>query len=346
MTIQTLLAEARTWRMPRFDPTWIAVVAILGALAVVVPPQATASVVFTAKAIWSVLPFFALSIGLAAYARATGAENLIARAFAGRAGVMVVFASLVGALSPFCSCGVIPVIAALLATGVPLAPVMAFWLASPLMDPSMFALTTGVLGLQFAAAKTIAAVGVGLLGGLGLLAMQRAGILVGPPLRDGVGNGGCAGSKIRNPKDVVWRYWGEPARREAFWANAGQNTLFLGKWLTLAFVLESLMVAYVPNDLVAGIAGDGGLVSIITATLVGVPSYLNGNAALPLVSGLLDKGMAPGAAMAFLVGGGVTSIPAALAVWAVARRGVFAAYLAFAALGAVLSGLAFQALAG
>jgi uncharacterized membrane protein YraQ (UPF0718 family) len=346
MTIHALLAEARAWRVPRLEPAWTAIALIFAALAVVAPLQAATSAVFTAKAIWSVMPFFALSIGIAAYAKATGAENLIARAFSGRSPVMVVLASLMGALSPFCSCGVIPVIAALLATGVPLAPVMAFWLASPLMDPSMFALTTGVLGLQFAAAKTVAAIGVGLLGGFGLLAMQRAGMLAGPPLREGVGNGGCAGSKIRSPKAVVWRYWNEPARREAFWANAGQNTLFLGKWLTLAFILESLMVAYVPSNLVARIAGDGGVLSVVTATLVGIPSYLNGNAALPLVAGLLDKGLAPGAAMAFLVGGGVTSIPAALAVWAVARREVFAAYLAFATLGAVLSGLVFQAVVG
>jgi hypothetical protein len=84
----------------------------------------------------------------------------------------------------------------------------------------------------------------------------------------------------------------------------------------------------------------------LAATLVGIPTYLNGNAALPLVAGLLAQGMAPGAAMAFLVGGGVTSVPAALAVWAVARRAIFVAYLAFATLGAVLSGLAFQMLAG
>jgi hypothetical protein len=48
----------------------------------------------------------------------------------------------------------------------------------------------------------------------------------------------------------------------------------------------------------------------------------------------------------YQVGGGVTSIPAAVAVWAVARRQVFAAHLAFATLGAVLSGLAFQPVAG
>ena len=346
MSIQTLLAEARDWRALRLDPAWVAIAIIFVVLAAVVPSQAATSAMFTAKAIWGVLPFFALSIGIAAYAKASGAENLIARAFAGRSEVMIVFASLMGALSPFCSCGVIPVIAALLVSGVPLAPVMAFWLASPLMDPSMFLITTGVLGLQFAIAKTVAAIGVGLLGGFGVLAMQRAGVLVGAPLRDSVGNGGCARSKIRNPKAVVWRYWNEPARRDAFWTNARQTALFLGKWLTVAFVLESLMVAYIPNNLVASIAGDGGFLSILAATLVGIPSYLNGNAALPLVAGLMDKGMAPGAAMAFLVGGGVTSIPAALAVWAIARRAVFVAYLVLATLGALFAGLAFQMMVG
>jgi uncharacterized membrane protein YraQ (UPF0718 family) len=283
-----------------------------------------------------------LSIALTAYAKATGAENLIARAFAGRVQLTVLFASLMGALSPFCSCGVIPVIAALLATGVPLAPVMAFWLASPLMDPSMFVLTAGVLGFQFAVAKTIAAIGMGLLGGFGVLALQGIGQLSGPALREGVGNGGCAGSKIRNPKAVIWHFWSEPARREVFRSGAARNSLFLGKWLLLAFVLESLMVAYLPSDLIARIAGDGSVWSIVTATLVGIPSYLNGSAALPLVAGLIEKGMAPGAAMAFLVGGGVTSIPAALAVWAIAQRKVFVAYLTFATIGSLLAGLAFQ----
>ena len=86
----------------------------------------------------------------------------------------------------------IPLIAAFLAMGVPLAPVMAFWLASPLMDPSMFALTTGVLGLEFAVAKTLIALGMGVLGGTVVHLIVRAGGLR-DPLREGVGNGGCQG---------------------------------------------------------------------------------------------------------------------------------------------------------
>ncbi len=52
--------------------------------------------------------------------------------------------------------------------------------------------------------------------------------------------------------------------------------------------------------------------------------------------------MAPGAGMAFLVAGGVTSIPAAMAVWALARPPVFALYIALSLSGAFTIGLVFQ----
>jgi uncharacterized membrane protein YraQ (UPF0718 family) len=99
-----------------------------------------------------------------------------------------------------------------------------------------------------------------------------------------------------------------------FWREGAKTTLFLAKWLTLAFLLESLMLAYVPAELVTQALGGAGLMPIVTATLVGVPAYLNGYAALPLVGGLVEQGMASGAGLAFLVAGGVTSLPAAIAV--------------------------------
>jgi len=321
----------------RIDPAVLVVVLALAVLAVLAPAQAVESLRFTGDALVGVLPFLALSIGVAAYAKASGADALIARAFTGNLPTMIVAAALMGALSPFCSCGVIPLIAALLAMGVPLAPVMAFWLASPLMDPSMFLLTAGTLGTGFAVYKTVAAVAIGLLGGFGTAAIGRAGLFA-EPLREGVGNGGCGGSTIRNPKDVVWRFWGEQPRRERFAKNALDNTLFLGKWLAIAFFLESLMLAYVPADLISSSIGGDGWLTVLGATAVGVPAYLNGYAALPLIGGLIDQGMAPGAGMAFMLAGGVSSIPAAVAVWALARPPVFAAYLGFAFAGAFAMG--------
>jgi uncharacterized protein len=343
-TLALTQTKTRQW-LTQLDQTWLAIAAIAASIAFLDYAQLGASLAFVFASVKNTFGFLLLSVLLTAYAKASGVDNLIARAFTGPPAFTIITAALMGALSPFCSCGVIPIIVALLATGVPLAPVMAFWLASPLMDPSMFVMTSATLGAEFAIAKTIAAVGVGLLGGFGALALTRLGV-IGNVLKAGVGNGGCAGATIRQPKAIVWKFWTETARISVAAASFKSNVLFLVKWLVLAFLLESLMVAYLPHDLVARVAGGSGVMPIVLATLIGVPSYLNGYAALPLVNGLLTQGLSPGAGMAFLIGGGVTSLPAAIAVWAVTSRRVFVAYLGFALVGALLSGLAFGAWRG
>ncbi len=325
----------RHW-LARLDRVVLALAAIFAALALADAAQALASARFLLGAAAGVAPFLLGSVALAAWTRAAGADPLIARAFRGRTARMVALAALVGALSPFCSCAVIPIVASLLAMGVPLAPVMAFWLASPLMDPAMFVMTVGMLGLPFALGKTAAAIGIGLLGGFCTAALARGGAL-SEPLRIGAASRADA-QRFRIGDAPQWRWWGDAARREIFRRELASKTPFLGKWMALAFVLESLMLAYVPADLVARFAGGDGPGAVVLAALVGVPAYLNGYAALPLASGLIGQGMTPGAAMAFLLGGGVTSIPAMVAVRAAATGRVFALYLGFALTGAILAG--------
>ena len=335
-------ARAMIWPI-QIDRVWLAVAVILAGTFAIDPQQGRESSVFTGQSLLSIMPFLLASIVVAAFSQATGADALIARAFQGRTSKMIVIAAMFGAISPFCSCGVIPLIAALLAMGVPLAPVMAFWLASPIMDPTMFVLTAGILGLPFAIGKTVAAFGIGLLGGFGILVLQRR-RMFRDPLREGVGDGGCGGAQVREPGAIEWRFWREQPRRRVFASGAWNSLLFLGKWLTLAFVLESLMLAYVPADLVATFVGGGGWLPVVSATIIGVPAYLNGYAALPLVAGLITQGMAPGAAMAFLLAGGVTCIPAAIAVFALARIPVFISFLVFAFAGALLGGVLYGAI--
>jgi uncharacterized membrane protein YraQ (UPF0718 family) len=322
------------------DPVWLFLIVALTALYLADADQALTSVGFTLNALLGVSPFLALSIGLTAYARASDSDNLIAKAFSGHMASMIVMAALIGALSPFCSCGVIPLIAALLGMGVPLAPVMAFWLASPLMDPSMFFLTAGTLGTTFAVYKTAAAIGVGMIGGFGTWVLMRRGAFA-QPLRKAASGCGCSSKSVCSTDSVHWRFWEEADRRKTFRENAISNGLFLGKWLTVAFFLESLMLAYIPAETVSATIGGDGWLTVLAATLVGVPAYLNGYAALPLVGGLIEQGMAPGAGMAFLLAGGVSSIPAAVAVWALARWPVFLAYVGFAFAGAFSFGLMF-----
>jgi uncharacterized protein len=77
-----------------------------------------------------------------------------------------------------------------------------------------------------------------------------------------------------------------------------------------------------------------------------MPAYLNSYVAPPLVAGLIEQGMSPGAGLAFMVAGAVSSIPAMAAVWSLVKPRVFAAYLGLGITGAILVGLVFGALVG
>jgi len=101
---------------------------------------------FVVESAWGILPLFLLSVSLGILVRALKLDGAIKSAFDARVGTAIVLATAVGAFSPFCSCTVVPVVAGLLIGGVPLAPVMAFWVASPTMDPEILALSAGFLG--------------------------------------------------------------------------------------------------------------------------------------------------------------------------------------------------------
>jgi len=287
------------------------------------------------------LPFILFAVAAIGGMKASGSERLLDGAFTGSETRMIIIGALVGGLSPFCSCQVIPFVAALLVAGAPLSAVMAFWLASPLMDPAMFLITSAGLGFDFAIAKTVFAVLLGVAGGLTVRTFANSAVFA-DPLRAQPAVGGCCSAKKRT---LNWRFWQEAERRRTFRDSGLENFVFLGKWLMLAYILQALLIAYVPAEAIATVIGGDGIGPILLAALVGAPAYLNGYAAVPLLEGLLMQGMNPGAAMTFMIAGGVSSIPAAIAVWALVKPRVFAAYLGLALIGASAAGLAWATIA-
>jgi uncharacterized membrane protein YraQ (UPF0718 family) len=311
---------------------------------------------FVGRAFLHILPFLALSVPLAVLLKRSGAAKRIEGTLRRNPVVSVLLATLIGAVSPFCSCGVVPVVAALLTGGVPLAPVMAFWLASPSMDPEIFFLSAGALGWELAVWRLAATFVVSLAGGFITLALQRAGTIGGNVLRfpaaggttgrqpaqarhevPGASAASCACACAARPRFEILAVDAASIARDT-----GAVLIRLAASMAVAFLLEALISRYVPQDLVA--AGLGGATpwAVPLATLIGVPFYTTNLSALGIVSGLLARGMSGGAALAFLIGGAVTTLPAMSAVWGVVRPRVFALYLAFCAGGALLAGFAWQ----
>lgn len=119
-------------------------------------------------------PYLVISIPLAVAVQVSGAAKFINRALSRKPLMAIFLATLVGAFSPFCSCGVVPIIASLLMGGVPLAPVMAFWIASPSMDPEIFFLSTATIGWNLSVWRLAATFTISLFAGYFThFAMQR-----------------------------------------------------------------------------------------------------------------------------------------------------------------------------
>lgn len=331
-------------RFGRIDKAWIAILLIPFLVLVFDAPQVWPTITFAAEAIAHTGIFITFAVLAIGYLKATGAEAILAKAFIGREARMIVLAALLGGVSPFCSCEVIPFIAALLAAGAPLSAVMAFWLASPLMDPAMFAITSGTLGFDFALAKTIAAVSIGLMGGIIVMLSAKSPVFANP-LRSSTATSGCGCGTNPFSGKPEWAFWTDGERRRMFGRTVLENGLFLLKWLLLAYLIEALMLHYVPAEWIASFLGGDGLTPIVLGALIGAPAYLNGYAAVPLVDALLTQGMADGAAMSFVIAGGVSCIPAAIAVWALVKPRVFVAYLTIATTGAILAGLVWNIVA-
>ena len=322
---------------------WTLIFLIPLSILIIIPENFNSILTFALKALMGTIPFILFAVSLVAYLKATGAESLVSKAFKGNEVRTIFIATLVGGLAPFCSCEVIPFIASMLALGVPLSAVMAFWLSSPLIDPPALLITASSLGWDYAIAKTISALTIGLIGGFGIYFLAKLGMFATPLKKNNYSS--CSSScDTKDPfnQQTIWKFWKSSERVKIFRFEFTSNGLFLLKWLSFAYLLEAIMVTYMSAQVIGNFLGGEGLFSIVIGALAGVPAYLNSYAAPALVSGLLEQGLSAGGAMAFLVGGAISSIPAMTAVWSLVNRSTFIAYLTFGLGGAILCGLLFQ----
>lgn len=363
---------------------------------------------FIVNSFTHVWPYLLLSIPLAVGVKMSGASRHIKRAFDGHPTIAILLAVGVGAFSPFCSCGVIPVVASLLVGGVPLAPVMAFWIASPSMDPEIFFLSVASLGWNLAIWRLAATLAVSLLAGYVTHFAERSGWLgegylrltqratparslrlrmrrgwlelkgaigrlaarppvataicctsgeavavvelggFGPdPQASGItsDSGSCESCEITDPPETTCD-GKETGFRTRLLLETAAATWMVGKFMALAFFLGALIQIYIPAEWIAGALGARNPLAIPTAAILGVPIYTSNLTALPVVGGLLAQGMNPGAALAFLIAGPTTTLPAMAAVWGLVSRRVFALYVGYALAGALACGFLYDFLIG
>lgn len=358
--------------------------------------QLIAIVQFVAEQFMAMWPYLLITIPLAVAVRLSGAARYINRSLSAQPLTAIVLATAVGAFSPFCSCGVIPVVASLLLGGVPLAPVMAFWIASPSMDPEIFFLSVSLLGWELALWRLGATLILSLTAGFLTYFLMRQGWLGNQILRTERRSAQSLGALLqagwKDMTGLVARQLmlapqtipalvqtgaapattatmttaacvadtiptsqpascdspsgcsdcaAQPTFVRRLLVETWAATLMVMKFMTLAFVLEALIVLYIPQEWIVATLGGDQPFTIVWAALLGVPIYTSNLAAMPLIGGLLAQGMSPAAALAFLIAGPTTTLPAMAAVAGLVTRRVFALYVGLALFGAMIAGFVY-----
>ncbi|MDO6654436.1 permease [Anaerobacillus sp. 1_MG-2023] len=198
-----------------------------------------------------------------------------------------------GALTPFCSCSTIPILAGLLSSKAPFGPSMSFLIASPLLNPVIVILLWTLLGWELTLYYIVI---------VGLFSILIGVVWEALGLHNSVKNVKVRKHQSDQKQEAVPKW--KIALQDA-WAFFYPVLPFL----VIGVFIGAFIYDFVPQDVIARYAGGDQLWTIPVASILGVPMYIRAEAILPIGDALVSKGMGIGAVIALLIGGAGASIP-------------------------------------
>ena len=250
-------------------------------------------------------------------------KTRIRRALQQRANGSIVASTLLALISPLCTFAAIPVAGRLINMGVPAAPLVAFVVASPLMNPSLFVYTAGTISIEMAVARLITAASVGLLAGFAVQSALRRltfAVRTAVPAEH-------ASAKTDGRSEV--RILAQRFRTDL---------LFIAKFFGLGIFIAALVKTFLSQELVLALVGPGSVWAVPVAVALGVPLYACGGGSIPIVESMMQMGMSPGAALGFFIAGPATKFSTLTMLGAVWGRRILLFYLGLMLVGALFWG--------
>ncbi|PSP54037.1 permease [Halobacteriales archaeon QH_7_68_42] len=216
-----------------------------------------------------------------------------------------------GAVTPFCSCSTVPVLAGLLQAGAPLGLAFSFLLASPLVNWIAVLLLLGLFGVEITVwyvvitllAAIIGGIVIGRLGLSGYVKDVRIGDDRGQTVAVDGGATACCAAGTTTPT-TTQRDHVKTAAHEAW--SFFIDTL---PYLVLGMTIGALIHGAIPVELLQAVLGPENPLAVPLAALAGAPVYISLSGMLPIAASLSEQGIAIGTVLAFVIGGAGVSIP-------------------------------------
>lgn len=242
-----------------------------------------------------------------------------------------VMASLLGIVTPFCSCSAIPLFLGFVESGVPLGVTFSFLIAAPMINEVALVLLFGLFGWKTAL----------LYMSTGLLIAMLSGYIIG---------------RLKLEKYVEpWVYQVkagqlEMAVEKVFFAdriNAGIDAVkeIVAKvwiYIVIGIAVGASIHGYVPENFMAGLMGKSVWWSVPIAVIIGVPMYSNAAGIIPIVQALLEKGASLGTVLAFMMSVIGLSLPETIILKKVLKLQLIGIFIGVVATGIIIVGYLFN----
>ncbi|GAF25419.1 permease [Neomoorella thermoacetica] len=245
-----------------------------------------------------------------------------------------ILASLLGIVTPFCSCSAVPVFIGFVESGVPLGVTFSFLISSPMVNEVALVMLWGMFGWKIALIYIASGLAVAIAGGLviGRLHLERE-------VEDYVYE-----IKLGETATLATLTWQDRVN----YARGYVKEILKRVWL---FVLIGIGIGgfihgYAPETLLLRYAGPGNLLAVPVAVAIGVPLYSNAAGTIPIVQALMEKGMSLGTVLAFMMSVTALSLPEMIILRKVLKPRLIAIFIGIITVAIMLVGYLFNIILG
>lgn len=242
-----------------------------------------------------------------------------------------VMASLLGIVTPFCSCSAIPLFLGFVEAGIPIGVTFSFLIAAPMINEVALVLLFSMFGWKTAVIYLITGLTIAIFSGwvIGRLKLQR---WVEPWVFEIKGNGEAVAEErltwdnrlqegFKAVKDIIGKVW---------------------IYILIGIAVGAGAHGYVPTQFMAQFMGKDVWYSVPLAVLLGVPMYSNAAGIIPIVQVLIEKGASLGTALAFMMAVIGLSLPEMIILKKVLKIQFIITFAAIVAVGIIIVGLLFN----
>jgi len=242
-----------------------------------------------------------------------------------------ILASLLGIVTPFCSCSAIPLFLGFLQARIPLGVTLSFLISSPMNNEIAIAMLFGLFGWKIAGLYIAFGLFVSITAGyiLGLMKLEKYILLK----VESINMEGFEEEKIALS-----------AHLKESWEYTRDLILKIWLYVLIGVAVGGFIHGFVPTEFIAKYAGGRDWYSVPLAVLIGMPMYSNAAGVIPLIEVLTAKGMAMGTALALMMSIIAISPPEAIILKRVLHVRLIAIYFSVVAVGIICVGYIFNAI--